>query len=115
MIYEVCTYTVPNPMRIKDMLNVIEACVPFYAKHEMRLVGVWTTGKQLGAGMNQVIYMLEFDDYKQLESQWHALRSDPEWKAEEQRVANGDFSFIQDAQHVVMAAPAFSPPVMGRL
>lgn len=44
----------------------------------MRVVGFFTP--EVGGKSNQLVYILEFEDYAHLERAWASFREDPEWK-----------------------------------
>lgn len=115
MITELCTYTMRSPQDIPTMLSVLETCKPFFAKHDMKFLGTWTSARMLGRNFNNVYYMLQFDSYAQLEQQWAALRADKEWTDAEREVTKGDFSFLANPDHITMGSLPFSPDTFSKI
>ncbi|MHA6785948.1 NIPSNAP family protein [Pseudonocardia saturnea] len=80
MLYELREYTaVPGALpRLIDRFNHVT--VEMFRKHDMDLVFLSRT--ELGEdSKNQIVYVLRFDSYDEVEKRWAAFFADPEWKA----------------------------------
>lgn len=89
MIYELREYT-PVSGRLEDLIRRFnESTLKLLAKHGMEVVFISLT--EFGANtMNEVVYVLRFDSYDDLERKWQAFFADPEWiEAKTLSVANG--------------------------
>jgi hypothetical protein len=79
VIYELREYTaVPGklPALVK---RFNDHTLGLFRKHGMRLVFISHT--QVGDNsLNEVVYMMQFDSYEQLEQQWRQFMADPEWQ-----------------------------------
>jgi hypothetical protein len=59
-----------------------------FAKHGFTVVGFWSPLDAEGGSVEQLVYILAFDDLETAEKTWSAFRSDEEWisvKAESER------------------------------
>ncbi|MDQ1742962.1 MAG: hypothetical protein QOE23_1301 [Pseudonocardiales bacterium] len=79
MIYELREYR-PVPGRIHALIRRFnDHVVKLLAKHDMELVFLALT--EFGANtMGEIVYVLKFDSYGDLETKWRAFLSDPEWR-----------------------------------
>ena len=110
MIYEYRVYQAV-PRQLKTLTKVIEIAVPFFQKHGMKVLGVWTTHLTISENSNQLIYMVAFDDMAHLEKAWEAFRSDPEWLAALKKVTGtGPMSnYLDHFSNYVMTPTDYSP------
>ena len=78
MIYELREYSAV-PGRMPALIRRFnEHALKGLAKHGMEVVFISLT--EFGANtMNEIVYVLRFDSYDDLERKWKALLSDPEW------------------------------------
>jgi hypothetical protein len=80
MLYELREYTaVPGSLpRLIKRFN--EVTVELFRKHGMDLVFLSRTdfGKD---SKNQIVYVLRFSSYDEVEKRWAAFFADPEWRA----------------------------------
>jgi hypothetical protein len=109
MIYEYRVYEA-TPGQIRMLMRVIETAMPFFEKHSMKVVGVWTTHEMISEGSNQLIYMLAFEDLAHLERAWKAFRSDPGWRdAHNKLTEDGKITYSSKFKNYVMAPTSYSP------
>ena len=57
----------------------MEKAVPFFEKHNMKLIGCWTP--DVGESNLRFIYILGFDNMAHLETAWQGFKTDPEWRS----------------------------------
>ncbi|MER7701980.1 NIPSNAP family protein [Kitasatospora sp. NPDC097605] len=78
MIYELREYTAV-PGRMPDLIRRFnEHALKGLARHGMEVVFISLT--EFGTNtMNEIVYVLRFDSYDELERKWNALLADPEW------------------------------------
>ena len=79
MIYELREYvTVPGRMpALVKRFN--EHTLRIFANHDFELTFISLTG--LGDNSaNELVYVLSFDDYGDMERKWAAFQADPEWQ-----------------------------------
>ena len=108
MIYEYRVYQAV-PGQLKTLTKVIEAAVPFFQKHGMKVLGVWTTHLTISENSNQLIYMVAFDDMAHLERAWKAFRSDPEWHAAHRKITDNGPNYLHHFSNYVMTPTDYSP------
>jgi len=109
MIYEYRVYEA-TPGQIRTLIRVIETAMPFFQKHGMYVVSVWTTHETISEGSNQLIYMLAFEDLGHLERAWRSFRSDSEWReAHNKLTEDGKITYSSKFSNYVMAPTAYSP------
>ena len=79
MIYELREYTAV-PGKLPALIQRFnEHTLELFEKHGMDLVFISHT--QLGDNsLNEVVYMLRFDSYDDLERRWAGFLADPEWR-----------------------------------
>ncbi len=77
MIYELRVYT-SLPGRMPALLRRFEAhTLPIWERHGIRQAGFWTT--VIGAGNNDLTYLLAWQSMAEREQRWTAFQNDPEW------------------------------------
>ncbi len=107
MIYELRIYDA-EPGQLQTVVKVIETAVPFFEKHDMKVVGCWTPA--VGGGSNQFRYMLAFRDMGHLETAWKEFRSDPEWpKARLAAIGDRKTPYLKRFTNIVMNPTSYSP------
>ena len=80
MLYELREYTaVPGSLpRLIERFN--DVTIAMFEKHGMDLVLLSRT--ELGEdSKNEIVYLLRFSSYDELEKRWAAMLSDPEWRS----------------------------------
>jgi hypothetical protein len=79
VIYELREY-VTVPGRMPALVNRFnEHTLRIFAKHGFDLTFISLTG--LGDNSNnELVYVLRFDDYGDMERKWAAFQADPEWQ-----------------------------------
>jgi hypothetical protein len=76
-IYEMRTYTAA-PMKIFALNDRFrEGTVDLFDKHGFRPVGFWQPA--VGRILDQVHYMLRWEDANEMQAAWGRFLSDPEW------------------------------------
>lgn len=80
MLYELREYTAV-PGRLPALIKRFnEVTIDMFRKHGMHLVFLSRTDVGQDS-KNQIVYVLRFDSYDDLERRWTAMLSDPEWRA----------------------------------
>ncbi len=109
MLYEFKTFTAPHSGAMGPLMGTVEASLPFFEKHGVRVVGVWTTIQTISPNCNQVSFILQWDDLGHWQDGWTAMRNDEGWQAAFEKVTGGDLSVIQSAGNFMMSPASFSP------
>jgi hypothetical protein len=105
MIYELREYSAV-PGRMPALIRRFnEHALKGLARHEMELVFISLT--EFGANsMNEIVYVLRFDSYEELERKWKALLADPEW-AEAKRLSEADGPLIAKLSRRILTTSPF--------
>jgi len=119
VIYELRTYRIP-PGRMPDILNRFGAVtMRLFKKYDMDVIGFWTvsgeertvvaTGEKTArSSVNELVYLLRFNDRGACDAAWAAFRQDPEWLETRKRTeANGPI--VQEVISQTLAPTPFSP------
>jgi hypothetical protein len=106
MIYEYRRY-VAAPGKLPDVhARFEEHFDELFKRHGMHVVAYWQP--TVGSILNELHYMLRFDDANQMHDQWGAFLSDPEFA----RVAGEserDGPLLQSAHNEVWVPTGYSP------
>jgi hypothetical protein len=106
VIYEYRRY-VSTPGTQPALLQRFEDSVlGLFEKHGMRPVGFWQP--VVGQILNELHYMLRWDDMNQMADAWAAFFDDPEWH-DVYAETEADGPLVVAAETQVWAATAFSP------
>lgn len=111
MIYEYRVYEAANKSAMSLLKKVVEASVPAFQRHGMRIIGCWTTENCISDNANRLIYLLEFRDLAHLESAWAAYFRDTDVREEFVALTGGDFGFLKNVSNYTMTPTSFSPPI----
>ncbi|MER5756935.1 NIPSNAP family protein [Streptomyces sp. NPDC002088] len=106
MIYELREYTAV-PGRLPALIRRFnEHALKLLAKHGMELVFISLT--EFGRNtVNQVVYVLRFDSYDDLERKWAALLADPEW-IEAKRLSEVDGPIVASLERRILTPTPFA-------
>jgi hypothetical protein len=106
MIYELREYTAV-PGRLPALVRRFnESALPLLTKHGMDVVFISVT--EFGSNtMNQVVYVLRFESYDDLERKWAAFFADPEW-AEAKRNSEVDGPIVAQLERRILSPALFT-------
>jgi hypothetical protein len=105
MIYELRIYrAIPGklPALIARFQN---QTVRIWEKHGIRQAGFWTT--LVGDSMQELTYMLAWENLAEREKRWSAFLTDPEWIAVAAE-SEKDGQILEDVRNALLAPTAFS-------
>jgi NIPSNAP protein len=106
MIYEIREYTtVPGrmPALVKRFNN---HTLGYFRKHGMEVVFLSVT--ELGANSNnELVYVLQFDSYDDMESKWAAFQADPGWR-DARSASEADGPIVASISRRVLSAAPFT-------
>ncbi len=108
----ICEYRVYEaaPGQLPTLIKVIETAVPYFQKHGMKVIGVWTTHQTISENSNRLIYLLAFDDLAHLERAWKAFRSDDDWhKARQAVIGKNKSPYLIHFSSYTMTPTSYSP------
>ncbi len=109
----ICEYRIyeATPGHMPTLTQVIEAAMPYFQKHGMKVIGCWTTHQTISeGGSNRLIYMLAFEDLAHLERAWEAFRADPEWRKSHNALTDdGKIAYVSKFSNYTMAPTLYSP------
>jgi hypothetical protein len=105
MLHELRIYHAA-PGRLPDLHKRFEThTLALWKKHGIRQVGFWTV--TVGAGSNDLYYLLEWDDLAARERGWNAFATDPQWlQAKAGTEANGPLTTSID--NLMLTPTAYS-------
>jgi len=105
VIYELREYTA-LPGRLPALIRRFnEAALKGLAKHGMEVVFISLT--EFGSNtMNEIVYVLRFDSYDDLERKWKAFFADPEW-IEAKRLSEVDGPIVASLQRRILTTAPF--------
>ena len=119
MIYELRTYRIP-PGRMPDILDRFNTVtMRLFKKFGFEVLGFWTTEKEertlvasgeriARSSVNEMVYLLRFQDQQAMDAAWAAFRQDPEWIETRKRTeANGPI--VAEVISQTMSPVPFSP------
>lgn len=103
MIHELRTYRVPDG-RMPDILDRFENITfDLFDRHSIKVVGFWTK-----KDANELVYICEYANAAQMDTQWDAFRADPDWVAEREKTeANGPI--VAEVNSEILEPISFSP------
>lgn len=106
MIYELREYTA-LPGRLPALVRRFnEHALKGLAKHGMEVLFISLT--EFGTtSMNEIVYVLRFDSYEDLERKWQAFFADPEW-IEAKRLSEVDGPIVASLQRRILTASPFA-------
>jgi hypothetical protein len=79
MIYEIREYTVV-PGRLGQLIKRFnDHALKLFPRHGMECVFISMT--DLGENSNEIVYVMKFDSYADMEQRWNSFLADPEWQA----------------------------------
>lgn len=110
MIYEYRIYEAPSRFRVKTVSKVVQANMPLFAKHGMRVVGVWTTA-QISENSNRVIYMLEFRDLAHRQEAWASYLADPAVAEVTRPIIGDNKDWLKKVSNYIMEPTEYCPPI----
>lgn len=106
MIYEERVYKI-MPGRMADIKNrFAEVTMRLFERHGIKVIGFWQP--VFGPSMNELYYIVAYEDLAHRERAWHAFVNDPEWiqaKAESEK--NGQL--VADVANRILKPTEFSP------
>ncbi|HEX8093525.1 NIPSNAP family protein [Jatrophihabitans sp.] len=105
MIYELREYSAV-PGRISALIRRFnEHALKGFAKHGMEVVFISVT--EFGTNtMNEIVYVLRFDSYDDLERKWKSFLADPEW-IEAKRLSEVDGPIVASLQRRILTPTPF--------
>jgi len=105
VIYELREYTVV-PGRLPALIRRFnEHGLKGMSKHGMEVVFISLT--EFGTNtLNEIVYVLRFDSYDDLERKWKAFFADPEW-IEAKRVSQVDGPIVASLRRRILSATPF--------
>lgn len=109
MIYDYRIYEAPDSASMPVMLDVIEKFMATFAKHGMRVVGVWTP--TISENNLAVHYLLEFRDLAHLEQAQAAYFADTTAQQEFVDSFGGRFTWLDTVRNYLLDPTDFSPPI----
>jgi hypothetical protein len=105
MIYELRVYRA-IPGRLPALIARFQNhTVRIWEKHGIRQAGFWTT--LVGDSMQDLTYMLAWQNMGEREQRWTAFLTDPEWIAVAAD-SEKDGQILQDVRNALLAPKAFS-------
>jgi len=106
MIYEERIYKI-MPGRVPDIMKRFSHhAVKLFKKHDMQLVGFWST--VVGPSNHELTYILAFQDSNHRDRAWSNFMSDPAWiKAKSESEKDGPL--VADVSNRILAPVPFSP------
>lgn len=110
MIYEYRIYEAPSRFTVPTVAKVIEVNMPLFAKHAMRVVGVWTTNT-ISENSNRVIYMVEFRDLAHREQAWASYFADPAVAEITAEVIGDRTDWLRKVSNYILDPTSFSPAI----
>lgn len=104
MVYELREYTAV-PGRLPALVaRFNEHTIRLFGKHDMELVFISHTAFGENS-VNELVYMMRFDGYAEIESKWSAFLADPEWR-EAKAASEVDGPLVQSVRRRLLD-PAF--------
>ena len=103
MIHELRTYRIPDG-RMPDILSRFEnVTMGIFDRHNIKVTGFWV--KQ---GVNELVYVCEFENEAAMRASWDAFRADPDWvSAKAETEANGPI--VSEVISETLTPASFSP------
>lgn len=107
MIYELRVYHA-YPGRLAALHKRFETItLKFWEQHGLRPVGFWTVA--IGAGSNDLYYLLAWESLAEREQKWNAVSTDPAWlKARAQTEADAGGPLTTSIDNLILTPTAYS-------
>lgn len=105
MIYELRIYRAV-PGKLPALISRFQhRTLRIWEKHGIRQAGFWTT--MVGDSMQELTYMLAWENLGEREKRWSAFLADPEWIAAAAE-SEKDGQILEDVRNALLAPTAFS-------
>ncbi|MBC8231762.1 NIPSNAP family protein [bacterium] len=107
MIYEERIYTIV-PGKMQDINNrFANVTMRLFEKHGMKVVGFWQT--IIGSSsINELVYILAFEDLSHRQAAWEAFRNDKEWQ-QAKRESETDGPLVSNVANKILQPTPYSP------
>ena len=107
MIYEERVYTIV-PGKMQDINNrFANITMRLFEKHGMKIVGFWQT--IIGSNsINELVYILAFEDLNHRQSAWEAFMNDEEWQ-QAKRESEKDGPLVSNVANKILKPTPYSP------
>ena len=107
MIYEERVYTIV-PGKMQDINNrFANVTMRLFEKHGMKVIGFWQT--IIGSNsINELVYILAFEDLAQRQAAWEAFMNDEEWQ-QAKRESEKDGPLVSNVANKILKPTIYSP------
>lgn len=107
MIYEERIYSIV-PGKIADINNrFANVTMRLFEKHGMKVIGFWQTIIGLNS-LNELVYILAFEDLNHRQAAWDAFINDEEW-LKARRESEKDGMIVSNVTNKILRPTTYSP------